>query len=43
MIRGITLTIILMVVILGGIYVKSWQCAELFPNANRFDCMMWKG
>ena len=25
-----------------GAYVKSWQCAEMFPNADRMACILWK-
>lgn len=36
-----TLIIIAIAAMLIGIYVRSWQCAEMFPNANRLACMLW--
>jgi hypothetical protein len=29
-------------VLLVNLYIRSWQCAELFPNANRWACVLWK-
>jgi hypothetical protein len=28
--------------IFGGVYIKAWQCAELFPQANLLACLFWK-
>lgn len=28
--------------ILLGVYVKSWQCEEMFPHADRMACIFWK-
>ncbi len=25
-----------------GVAVKNWQCAEMFPDANRLACILWK-
>lgn len=37
------LLIVFGILVLFGVYVKSWQCAEMFPNANRVACILWKG
>lgn len=25
-----------------GVAVKNWQCTEMFPDANRLACILWK-
>ena len=25
-----------------GFVVKNWQCSEMFPDANRVACLLWK-
>ena len=25
-----------------GVYVKAWQCGEMFPQANLLACILWK-
>lgn len=32
----------LVAVIFAGVYFKSWQCEELFPNANQTACLFWR-
>lgn len=32
----------LVAVIIAGIYIKSWQCEELFPHANTTACLFWR-
>jgi hypothetical protein len=34
--------LLIIVIALGGIYLRSWQCVEMFPDANRLACMLWK-
>lgn len=33
---------IVIVIALLGFYVRDWQCQEMFPDANRVACIMWK-
>ena len=37
-----TLIIIAVAAVIINFYVRSWQCAEMFPDANRLACMLWK-
>jgi hypothetical protein len=30
------------VMIVGAIYLRVWQCEEMFPNANLMACLLWK-
>ncbi len=30
------------VLALVGVAVKNWQCSEMFPDANRLACILWK-
>lgn len=39
--KGFGLGIFLIAIVLVSLYFKSWQCAEMFPNANRWACIMW--
>ena len=32
----------LIAVIAAGIYVKAWQCDELFPHASTTACLFWR-
>lgn len=32
----------LVAVIVAGIYIKSWQCDELFPHASTTACLFWR-
>ena len=41
--RTYTLLILVIAVgIVGGYAIKNWQCAELFPDANRLACILWR-
>lgn len=40
--KNLKFWIIIAGIALGGVYVRSWQCAEMFPNANRLACILWK-
>ena len=28
--------------VVAGIWVKAWQCEEMFPGANVVACVMWR-
>jgi hypothetical protein len=45
--RGQPMNSILIVVavaaaIVAGVWVKVWQCGEMFPNASLVACVLWK-
>ena len=35
------LGIFIIVVFTLAFYLKSWQCAEMFPSADRLACILW--
>lgn len=37
-----TLIAVVVVAFIVNIYFRSWQCAEMFPDANRLACVLWK-
>lgn len=40
--RSLLAYLAIVAAIFGGIYIKSWQCQELFPHANQLACLFWK-
>ena len=26
----------------AAFFIRDWQCAEMFPQANRLACLFWK-
>ena len=41
--RDFVATIIIFGTIIGGaVFLKNWQCKEMFPEANRIACILWK-
>lgn len=40
--RQIILWIVIALLAALGFYVKTWQCNEMFPNANLAACLFWK-
>jgi hypothetical protein len=40
--RGFGLAVLIIGAILLSVTFKSWQCAEMFPDANRLACIFWK-
>jgi len=39
---GMGVLIAFVVVIIFGVAVKNWQCSEMFPDADRLACILWK-
>ena len=37
-----TLLLIAAVLVIPSVMFKYWQCGELFPDANRLACILWK-
>ena len=38
----IAIIIVFGAVVGGGVFLKNWQCAEMYPEANRVACILWK-
>jgi len=39
---GKHLIVLIVISIVIGVAVRNWQCAEMFPNASRLACILWK-
>ena len=40
--KNVGLVVLFAALIFAGIYVKAWQCEEMFPNADLMACLFWK-
>lgn len=34
--------VFVVVVLLGAFALRYWQCDEMFPNASKLACILWK-
>ena len=39
---GKHLIMLIVMSIVIGVTVRNWQCAEMFPDASRLACILWK-
>ena len=37
-----SLIVVGVVAVVAGVWVKAWQCGEMFPHASVAACVMWR-
>lgn len=38
----ILIAIVIAVLAVAGVWVKVWQCGEMFPDASLVACVLWR-